>query len=121
MRPGQAECRSAKDQKAILEELRSGVGFSECNQRVIGLLKEALANQAKAALTELRCNVNLKEAWKGTLEDAHILDQGDANGENYWDKWLETPVAQAAIRAEMEAEGILPDSYLDVKAPVNVS
>ena len=78
-------------------------------------------NQAKAALTELRCNVNLKEAWKGTLEDAHILDQGDANGENHWDKWLETPVAQAAIRAEMEAEGILPDSYLDVKAPVNVS
>ena len=78
-------------------------------------------NQAKAALTELRCNVNLKESWKGTLEDAHILDQGDANGENHWDKWLETPVAQAAIRAEMEAEGILPDSYLDVKAPVNVS
>jgi len=72
-------------------------------------------NQAKAALRELHCNVHLKEQWQGTLEDAHTLDIGDANAENHWDKFLETPVAQAAIRAEMEAEGILPDNYLDAK------
>jgi len=70
-------------------------------------------NLAKAALRELKCDVHLKEQFQGTLEDAHTLEQGDANGENHWDKFLETPVAQAAIRAEMKAEGILPDSYLD--------
>merc|ERR1719488_277924 len=70
-------------------------------------------NLAKAALRELRCDVHLKEAWQGTLEDAHILEQGDPNGENHWDKFLETPVAQAAIRAEMAAEGILPNATLD--------
>lgn len=72
-------------------------------------------NLAKAALRELHCDVHLKEAFQGTLEDAHTLEQGDVNGENHWDKFLETPVAQAAIRAEMAAEGILPDSYLDAK------
>ena len=75
----------------------------------------AVHNGAKAALREMHCDVHLKESFKGTLEDAHILEQGDANGENHWDKFLETPVAQAAIRAEMAAEGILPDSYLDIK------
>merc|ERR1719498_2159711 len=70
-------------------------------------------NLAKAALRELRCDVHLKEAFQGTLEDAHTLEQGDPNGENHWDKFLETPVAQAAIRAEMAAEGILPDATLD--------
>ena len=72
-------------------------------------------NLAKAALRELRCDVHLKEQFQGTLEDAHTLEMGDPNGENHWDKFLETPVAQQAIRAEMEAEGILPDTYLDAK------
>ena len=72
-------------------------------------------NLAKAALRELRCDVHLKESFQGTLEDAHTLEMGDANGENHWDKFLETPVAQAAIRAEMAAEGVLPDPYLDVQ------
>jgi len=72
-------------------------------------------NLAKAALREMHCDVHLKEAFQGTLEDAHSLEQGDVNGENHWEKFLDTPVAQAAIRAEMEAEGIMPDSYLDAK------
>jgi hypothetical protein len=70
-------------------------------------------NLAKAALRELHCDVHLKEQFQGTLEDAHTLTQGDVDGENHWDKFLETPVAQEAIRAEMQAEGVLPDSYLD--------
>jgi ribokinase len=37
----------------------------------------------------------------------------DPEGENHWDKWLETPVAQAAIRQEMEEAGVVPDAYLD--------
>ena len=72
-------------------------------------------NLAKAALRELHCDVHLKEQFQGTLEEAHTLEQGDPNAENHWDKFLETPVAQAAIREEMAAEGILPDSYLDAK------
>jgi len=70
-------------------------------------------NLAKAALRELKCDVHLKEQFQGTLEDAHTLQMGSHDDENHWDKFLETPVAQAAIKAEMEAEGIAPDSYLD--------
>jgi len=65
-------------------------------------------NTAKAALRDLRLNVNLKEEWQGTLETAKTLEQGDAYGENHWDKFLETPVAQAAIKQEMEAHGVTP-------------
>ena len=74
-------------------------------------------NLAIAALRDLHCNVELTERFKGEVGEAHCLEVGDANGENHWDKFLETPVAQAAIRAEMKAEGILPDSYLDAKTP----
>ena len=70
-------------------------------------------NLAKAALRELHCDVHLKEQFQGTLETAHTLEMGDPDGENHWDKFLETPVAQAAIRAEMEDAGVVPDSYLD--------
>jgi len=70
-------------------------------------------NLAKAALTGLHRDVHLKEQFQGTLETAHTLEMGDPDGENHWDKFLETPVAQAAIRAEMEEVGVVPDSYLD--------
>lgn len=70
-------------------------------------------NLAKAALRELHCSVSLKEEFQGTLETAKTLEMGDADGENHWDKFLETPVAQAAIRAEMEEAGVTPDAYLD--------
>ena len=73
----------------------------------------AVHNAAKAALRELHLKVDLKEEWQGTLEDHKILDNGDPEGENHWDKWLETPVAQAAIRQEMEEAGVVPDAYLD--------
>jgi hypothetical protein len=72
-------------------------------------------NLAKAALRELHCNVHLKEQFQGTLESSHTLEMGDPDGENHWDKFLETPVAQAAIRKEMEEFGVTPDTYLDAK------
>mmetsp|Transcript_26396 Transcript_26396/g.63780 ORF Transcript_26396/g.63780 Transcript_26396/m.63780 type:complete len:308 (-) Transcript_26396:296-1219(-) len=68
-------------------------------------------NTAKAALRELHVSVHLKEEWQGTLETAKTLEQGDAYGENHWDKFLETPVAQAAIKSEMEAHGVVPLDY----------
>merc|ERR1719217_1774042 len=54
-------------------------------------------NLAKAALRDLHCDVHLKEQWHETL------DNGDADCENHWDKFLDPPAAQAAIREEMEA------------------
>jgi len=63
-------------------------------------------NLAKAALRELHCDVHLKESFQGTLETAKTLENGDADGENHWDKFMETPVAQAAIKAEMQAYGV---------------
>ena len=59
-------------------------------------------NLAKAALRELHLSVELKEQFQGTLETAHTLEMGGADDENHWDKFLETPVAQAAIQREME-------------------
>lgn len=67
-------------------------------------------NLAKAALRDLHLNVQLTEAFQGTLETAHTLELGDAYGENHWDKFLETPVAQEAIKREMEAFGLVPDA-----------
>eukprot|EP00964_Phaeocystis_antarctica_P087349 scaffold55406_cov75-Phaeocystis_antarctica.AAC.1 len=48
-----ATCRNPKDTKAILSELEQGVGFVACNTQVIGLLREALVAQARAALGRL--------------------------------------------------------------------
>ena len=48
-----ATCRDEKDTKAILDELERGVGFVACNTQVIGLLREALVAQARAALERL--------------------------------------------------------------------
>jgi hypothetical protein len=48
-----ATCRKDKDTKAILDELEQGVGFVACNTQVIGLLREALVAQARAALVRL--------------------------------------------------------------------
>jgi hypothetical protein len=70
-------------------------------------------NLAKAALREMHLKVDLKEQFQGTLENAHTLENGDVDGENHWDKFLETPVAQEAIRREMEEAGVTPDAYLD--------
>ncbi|KAL3910275.1 MAG: hypothetical protein SGPRY_009115 [Prymnesium sp.] len=68
-------------------------------------------NTAKAALRELHLSVTLKEEWQGTLETAKTLELGDTNDENHWDKFLETPVAQAAIKSEMAAHGVVPLDY----------
>ena len=45
----QAECRNIKDKEAILLELEQGVGSDKCNSLVIGLMREALVVQTKAA------------------------------------------------------------------------
>ena len=45
----QAECRNIKDKDAILLELEQGVGSDKCNSLVIGLMREALVVQTKAA------------------------------------------------------------------------
>ena len=59
-------------------------------------------NLAIAGLRDLHCTVELKERFKGEVGNAHIIENGDADGENHWDKFLEMPVAQAAIKREME-------------------
>ena len=43
------------------------------------------------------------------MGNAHILENGDADGENHWDKFLDTPVAQEAIKRELDAMGISPE------------
>ena len=48
-----ATCLKEEDHKAILDELERGVGFVACNTLVIGLLREALVAQARAALARL--------------------------------------------------------------------
>ena len=48
-----AECLKVEETKVILEELDREVGLVECNTLVIGLLREALAAQARAALVRL--------------------------------------------------------------------
>jgi len=45
-----AECRNAKEQAAILSELEAGVGASECNAVVVGLMRDQLVKQARTAL-----------------------------------------------------------------------
>ena len=49
----QADCRNAKDKADILAELEEGVGFDKCNALVVGLLREALLAQGRAAFVRL--------------------------------------------------------------------
>ena len=58
-------------------------------------------NLAKAALRDLHCDVHLKEGFKGEIGSAHQLEQGDADCENKWDKFLDTPSVQDTIRREL--------------------
>ena len=78
-----ATCRNEKDTKAILDELEQGVGFVACNTLVIGLLREALVAQARAALERLPAaergtsalinNLGLLLEAMGKLEEARPL------------------------------------------------
>jgi len=67
-------------------------------------------NTAKAALRELHLDVHLKEVFQGKIGEAFSIEQGDADGENHWDKFLDTPVAQEAIKREFEAMGVVPEA-----------
>ena len=60
-------------------------------------------NLAIAGLRDLHCQVEMKygQAFQGEVGNSHTLEMGDANGENHWDKFLDTPVAQEAIKREM--------------------
>ena len=66
-------------------------------------------NQAKAALRDLHLSVHMEEAWQGMVGESKTLEQGEADGENHWDKFLDTPVAQEAIKRELDAMGISPE------------
>ena len=59
-------------------------------------------NLAIAGLRDLHCAVEMKERFQGEVGNSHTLEMGDADGENHWDNFLETPVAQEAIKREME-------------------
>ena len=58
-------------------------------------------NLAKAALRDLHCSVHLAEGFKGEIGAAHTIAQGEADTENHWDKFLDTPAAQEAIKREI--------------------
>ena len=66
-------------------------------------------NQAKAALRDLHLSVHMEEAWQGMVGESKTLEQGEADGENHWDKFLDNPVAQEAIKRELDAMGISPE------------
>lgn len=63
-------------------------------------------NLAKAALRDLHCSVQLGVVFTGEVGEAKTLEQGDMNGENHWDNFMETPEAQEAARAEFAALGL---------------
>eukprot|EP00964_Phaeocystis_antarctica_P133940 scaffold98172_cov36-Phaeocystis_antarctica.AAC.1 len=74
----QADCRNTEDKADILE-LEKGVGFDKCNSLVVGLLREALAAQGRAALgrlpaAERRDSVLLRSMCK-LLEDMGKLEE----------------------------------------------
>eukprot|EP00964_Phaeocystis_antarctica_P052955 scaffold31025_cov61-Phaeocystis_antarctica.AAC.2 len=79
----QADCRNAKDKADILDELEKGVGFDKCNTLVVGLLREALVAQGRAALGRLSAAertgsalfINLARLLEemGKLEEAKLL------------------------------------------------
>eukprot|EP00964_Phaeocystis_antarctica_P111344 scaffold75700_cov38-Phaeocystis_antarctica.AAC.1 len=85
-----ADCRNAKDKADILDELEKGVGFDKCNTLVVGLLREALVAQGRAALgrltaAERRASVLLHNLGRllsdmGRLEEARPLYEEELQG-----------------------------------------
>ena len=100
-------CLAVRNLVGRNEELREPLlaeGVERTLRDVMALNPEEgyVRNLAIAALRDLHCTIELKERFKGEVGNAHCIEQGDADGENHWDKFLETPVAQEAIRREME-------------------
>jgi len=58
-----------------------------------------LHDEAKAALRDMHCDVTLAQPWKGMPGEEHILERGDANGEDRFAQYLDTDEARAAMRA----------------------
>ena len=54
----QAECRNIEDKNQILHELEEGVGSVECNRLVVGLMRKALVDQAKANQARQMASLN---------------------------------------------------------------
>mmetsp|Transcript_16455 Transcript_16455/g.50450 ORF Transcript_16455/g.50450 Transcript_16455/m.50450 type:complete len:118 (-) Transcript_16455:258-611(-) len=54
---------------------------------------------AKAALRDMHRDVSLAQPWKGMPGESYMLEQGDANGENRFSQYLDTPEARAAMEA----------------------
>jgi len=69
------------------------------------LLREAmeaspeLHDLAKAALRDMHCDVSLAQPWKGMPGESKTLEQGDADGENRFEQFMDTPEARAAMQA----------------------
>lgn len=57
-----------------------------------------LHDEAKAALRDMHCDVSLAQPWKGLPGEEHILERGDANGEDRFAQYLDTDEARAAMR-----------------------
>ena len=98
-------CLAVRNLVGRNEELRGPL----LEQGVENLLRSVLAahedgyvhNLAKAALRDLHCSVHLAEGFKGEIGKSHTIEQGEADTENHWDKFLDTPAAQEAIKREM--------------------
>ena len=75
-----AECRNAEDQAAIRSELEA-IGASECNALVVGLMREQLARQARAALAKVpvaeRATSVMINQVAVLLEDLGMLEEAE--------------------------------------------
>ena len=103
----QAECRNKTEQEAILGELDREVGLMECNRLVFGLLRGALATQARAALDRLPADK------RGTSELSNqvgrlLYDQGDLEGAEV--------LYREALQAQRE---VLGDRHEDTLRSIN--
>eukprot|EP00964_Phaeocystis_antarctica_P005552 scaffold3029_cov61-Phaeocystis_antarctica.AAC.1 len=98
-----ADCRNAKDKADILAELEKGVGFDKCNALVVGLLREALIAQGRAALGRLPAAKRMKGGLfialtrllkeMGKPEEARLLSEEQLQG------------SKEAVRANRETLG----------------
>ena len=117
----QADCRNAKDKADILDELEKGVGFDKCNTLVVGLLREALVAQGRAALgrlpaAERRGHVLLSSMGMllkdmGQLEEARpLLEEAlQARRETLGDNHPHTLLSISNMSQLEEATRSLPD------------
>eukprot|EP00964_Phaeocystis_antarctica_P065492 scaffold39525_cov55-Phaeocystis_antarctica.AAC.6 len=118
----QADCRNAKDKADILDELQKGVGFDKCNTLVVGLLREALVAQGRAALGRLSAaerrgsvllmNLGMLLEDMGQLEEARPLYEERLQGyrETLGDRHPRTLGAICFLAFLLEEQGKLVEA-----------